>query len=185
MASTFRPLSSSHRNASGHICPIVMIELLRSISGAKDDLSDTLEDLPTVLQRAICIASLEAGCQFCPKARDIVRIADRIQIKSSTYQLEADRVEFRENLPLANECHTLKELLQSIMDIREQTLHHAKRGYPLLARDNQFEGANFTNIVGNYKVNSISNTFIVIKQESGVSVIVLLILAFLFFRLLL
>ena len=56
------------------------------------------------------------------------------------------------------------------------------------AHDNQFEGANFTNVAGNYRVNSISNTFIFIKQESGVGVcsaIVLLILGFLFFRLLL
>ena len=56
------------------------------------------------------------------------------------------------------------------------------------AHDNRFEGTNFTNVAGNYTVNSISNTFIFIKQVSGVgiySVIVLLILGFLFFRLLL
>jgi hypothetical protein len=56
------------------------------------------------------------------------------------------------------------------------------------AHDNQFERANFNNVAGNYTVTSISNTFIFTKQVSGVgiySVIVLLILGFLFFRLLL
>ena len=56
------------------------------------------------------------------------------------------------------------------------------------AHDNRFEGPNFTHVAGNYGVNSISNTFIFIKQESGVgiySMIILLISGFLFFRLLL
>jgi hypothetical protein len=56
------------------------------------------------------------------------------------------------------------------------------------AHDNRFEGAKFNNVAGNYTVNSTSNTFIFIKQESGVGVcsaIVLLILGFLFFRFLL
>ena len=50
------------------------------------------------------------------------------------------------------------------------------------AHDNKISGGKFTNVRGNYTVNS--NT-ILIKQESGIgigSVIVVLILAFLFFR---
>ena len=46
-------------------------------------------------------------------------------------------------------------------------------------------GVKFTNIRGNYTVNSNTNTVILIKQESGIgigSAIVVLILAFLFFR---
>ena len=52
------------------------------------------------------------------------------------------------------------------------------------AHDNRIDRAKFTNVAGN----SISNTFILIKLESGIGVggvIVLSILAFLFFRLLL
>ncbi|KAF8703903.1 hypothetical protein AX14_014131 [Amanita brunnescens Koide BX004] len=167
-----------------------MIKLLRSISGANDILSHTFEDLPTVLERAISVATVEAsGCQFCPEAHNIIRIARHIEIKWSIYKLEANRGEFVEDLPLANECRTLKELLLSIMDIKERkpsTMSSVDTfGW---AHDNRFERANFNNVAGNYTVNSISNTFIFIKQESGVgicSVIVLLILAFLFFRLLL
>ena len=52
------------------------------------------------------------------------------------------------------------------------------------AHNLRIDRAKFTNVAGNSTVNSFSNTFIVVKQESsgvGVrSVIVLLILAFLF-----
>ena len=56
------------------------------------------------------------------------------------------------------------------------------------AHNVRIDGARFTNVAGNSTVNSFSNTFVFIKQESGVgvrSVIVLVILAFLFFLLLL
>ena len=55
------------------------------------------------------------------------------------------------------------------------------------AHDNQFEGASFNNVAGNYAVDSSPSTFIFIKQESGVGVcstIISLILAFIFFCLL-
>ena len=52
------------------------------------------------------------------------------------------------------------------------------------AQDSRIDRVKFTNVAGN----SVSNTFISIKQESGIgvrSMIVLVILAFLFFLLLL
>ncbi|KAF8694389.1 hypothetical protein AX14_002056 [Amanita brunnescens Koide BX004] len=186
MSSTCTPLCSSHRDASGHICPTVLIKLLRFISGAEDVLSHTFEGLPPVLQQAISVASLEASCQLRPKACDIARIARRIQIKWSIYRLEVDRGEFAEDLP--NDCRTLRELLQSIMDIKERKPSTMSSADTLgWAHDNRFEGASFNNIAGNYTVNSSSSTFIFIKQESGVGVcstIISLILAFIFFRLL-
>lgn len=47
-----------------------MIELLQSLSGANKVLSETFEDLPMVLERAISIPSLEgSGCPHFGKAR--------------------------------------------------------------------------------------------------------------------
>jgi len=56
------------------------------------------------------------------------------------------------------------------------------------ARDVQINGIRFTNVAGNSALNySSSNMFVFIEQESGIrfrSVLILLILAFLLFRLL-
>ncbi|KAF8703906.1 hypothetical protein AX14_014134 [Amanita brunnescens Koide BX004] len=156
-----------------------MIELLQSISEANEVLSDTFEDLSIVLERAISSASFEAsGCRFCPKARDIIFIVDRIQNKWFIHRLRANH-EFLEDLQ--NDCRMLKELLQSIINVKE----HKPPSASILngAHDNRIDRAKFTNVTGNYTVNSFSNTFVLIKQESGIgicSVIALLTLAFLF-----
>lgn len=104
-----------------------MLALLLSVSGANEALKETFEDLPLVLEQAISVALLEAaGCQFCPKARDIKRyaygcckhinisdshssIADRIQIKCDGGGLMEE---------VLHDCRMLKELLQASLHVQ-------------------------------------------------------------------
>jgi hypothetical protein len=51
-----------------------MKELLQAISRTNKVRSDTLEDLALVLERALSLVSPEEhGCQFCPRADEIIR----------------------------------------------------------------------------------------------------------------
>ena len=88
---------------------------------------------------------------------------------------------------LAHEQNDLGLLrtIQSIMDAHEHKSSTSSTGILDGAHDIRIDGANITNVAGNSMVTSSSNTFILVKQESGISirsVIVLLILVFLFFH---
>ncbi|KAF8333344.1 hypothetical protein F5887DRAFT_1286375 [Amanita rubescens] len=200
------PPPSMKSNESRHLCTRVLEGLLYTTSREDDAQWDTFQDLVKVLERALSVAShstASSRCIFCPFSPDIVRITDRIQTKyrSTTKDLVplpstqirllgSMRANFMEDL--TSDCRTLKELLRSIMDARETSStippFLSSAGILDKARDVQINGTRFTNVAGNSALNySSSNMFVFIEQESGIrfrSVLILLILAFLLFRLL-
>lgn len=76
------------------------------------------------------------------------------------------------------------------MDVHENQPSSSSASILEGAHDVRIDRAKMTNVAGNFSVDSSSNTFIIniIKQESGIgfrSILVLLLLSLLFFRLLL
>ena len=79
------------------------------------------------------------------------------------------------------------------MDVKEQKPGTtSSAGILDRAHDVRIDGANLTSVAGNSTVTSFSTTFVIIKQESGhginvrsmITLLILVILAFLLFRLL-
>lgn len=79
------------------------------------------------------------------------------------------------------------------MDVKEYKLPTiSSAGILAGAHNNQIDGAKFNNVGGNSTVTSFSTTFVIIKQEPGhgidvrsvIALLILVILAFLLFRVL-
>ncbi|KAF8333342.1 hypothetical protein F5887DRAFT_1286373 [Amanita rubescens] len=175
------------RNASDHQCMTAMEGLLRTFSSTNPR-SEAFQDLAIVLEQVLSAESLSSDaseCQFCPLSLEIIRIVEHIRAKYDCVMRDI-RGEFGEDLD--DDFLMLKERLQSIMDVQEHKptiLPSSNAGMFDRARDLRIDGAKFANVAGNSTVDASSNLIIVIKCNSGIgfwSTLVLLILAFLVFR---
>ncbi|KAF8333358.1 hypothetical protein F5887DRAFT_994675 [Amanita rubescens] len=192
----FSNSSPAHESPPCHLCTTVMGRLLRTISEARSINSEPFEDLIVALEQALslaqasrCTVASTVRCQFCPLAPDIIRIVERIQIRYDSMKARAFLWSIRrlnvENL--ASDCRRLKILLLSIMDVNEgRRTESSSSSFSAVmfdgAPDIRFRGGNIiTNVAGS------SNVVIFTQREVGIdfrSVLILLLVAFLFSRLL-